>query len=212
MNKPTLTMLLCLSVCCGSQNGSSSAALRIPLDAALIASEVEDECLNPLSPNRAGYPCRCASDCDKSLCLTETAFGFSHGICVEQCGSATDCGSGYICDGSCQLSCKVEADCPAHNFCIESQCFPQCTIDDPCDFGTCNTWSGLCGDAEPEPEQGGVEAQCLNDSDCKSDICVKPRGYCATFCSLERPSCPDQATCYNVDGTASTGLCTNEAR
>ena len=161
------------------------------------------------APGSAGFsdPCQCDSDCSAgAVCLPEHASGAPGGTCVGECDSSASCAEGFACirfDESAELcyrACEDASDCPRGRFCdtmpaadgsTAKVCQPICQDDADCDSGACNRYSGYCDPTDPS--LGGLQASCLRNEDCRSNLCED--GRCIVRCLLSRPGCPEDALC-----------------
>lgn len=157
----------------------------------------------------AGSACGCDADCDSgSRCLTEAAAGFPQGLCAAVCKDDSGCPATHHCFGGlCLKRCVVDDACGLGRLCGFDICYPYCVTDAECVNGTCDRYSGQC--KASATSGGGVGATCTGNSACKSGLCDKFHldGSCATYCSLERGACPDQALCVRATADGDVGFC-----
>jgi hypothetical protein len=118
-------------------------------------------------------------------------------FCREQCSSAT-CRAGY----ACHENTDYRWDGPR-------TCMPLCTSDAQCsrDLGAsygCNLFSRRCELKDKGLPKYG--ANCSNNSQCESGICLSDPGYCEGLC-IKSGACGADGVCGS-DGTSDqTGRC-----
>ena len=165
-----------------------------------------------LEPPTTARACRCPGDCESpESCISEGEFGLPGGGCLRICRGQDDCPETTTCDPGigCLQTCASTANCRPGWMCSrvvrgdsESPlaCTPYCQADSDCsELGTCDRYTGTCGDLGHHPGPGGLHAACDTDNDCISEFCGQganfPGGYCTAFCSIERQGCPEDGVC-----------------
>lgn len=166
-------------------------------------------CLGKTASPTAGNNCGCDADCDVGTsCARESSTGFPRGLCLATCNTDADCPATHGCRANvCYRRCATDDSCGVGQLCGYSMCVPFCVLDSECLSGTCDRYTNRC--TPPAHGGAGPGATCASNAACASDRCDRsehPDGMCATYCSRERGSCPDQAVCVGYPNTDS-GQC-----
>jgi hypothetical protein len=156
-------------------------------------------------PAPTGAACSASTDCASLLC--------DRGICTTPCipGGAVGCAAGYACQagtsagcGSCQQAGALGDACAMNDDCLSGLCAAQggrsfctarCDAAMPCpsglDCASVDEGTSVC-----VPSAGGLGADCTENDDCASRVCVSQgsRDYCTRFCTASEP-CPRDYEC-----------------
>jgi len=176
--------------------------------------------------------CTGNADCMSTVCFD---MGMTYGRrCVQACGSADDCPSGFTCHSNAGArlclpaqaftgatfanasgtACMGGGECKS-NFCGGNMCIDSCADDADCSGTTCRWY-------QPEPEsyrstcEGplgsfGAGAACVEGAQCTSGLCVND--VCTALCS-STADCGSGNVCAFVDSSICTlellGICLTE--
>jgi hypothetical protein len=151
-----------------------------------------------------GEGCHCDQDCKSDatggFCYSEADYAYPHGYCYGECKLDNDCGEHAACQGGrCRPRCAANVDCGAGQSCWSVRddkltvCFPFCDENTDCESGNCNIYSNTCLASAEEPTGAGLNAECAENGECRSNYCVK--GKCQTGCDVEAPHCPEGGMC-----------------
>lgn len=183
-------------------------APAVPFEARIIHRDASSPCADRARSAEDDSRCRCSIDCrEGASCLSEPEFGIPGGACLRGCRVREDCASGWSCVApatitlsSCRPECETSADCPRGRICMfpagtssPRVCLPQCSSDADCDSGECDLYRGLCDHATTGTRL--TLERCIQSSECRSNWCAQPGGYCLSGCAISSGACPDGAVC-----------------
>ncbi len=163
-----------------------------------------------------GESCQSSTECKSDLCVG----GGQSGSCVQDCGPAKPCASGYACvkisggGGVCFKAgqkklgdaCEDSLSC-AGGLCAASGgkyiCSQPCSASNKCppDF-TCYPLSGGGGGCFKAPSKKGDGQTCTYSSECQSGLCVGTSGAakCVQPCSTSNDQCLPGYICTPLSG------------
>lgn len=165
--------------------------------------------------------------------------GQGNGICLDLCNPANgdaDCRSAYDCVSFgliafCLPGCQSDADCPQTGHCDtnpQSDNFGSCSLLEVCDNLQDEDFDGLLDCLDPDCAQnplcqpGGNPTgdPCNTQTQCSANasdpFCFDeagqgfPSGYCSEFCDPSVNDCANGATCLDISGDNSVGLCLDD--
>jgi|GEM_PF-2405125 len=219
-------LLLCVAACgdgqaCGEGlvcNGVAGACLpdcRLGWacgDGLACDAETGSCALETTAEAALGAPCEADQNCASGVCAVPydggAVTGWSDGMCVAPCGSAS-CGDASVCavlDGTawCVPGCDATAACRAGYVCEPNLagCLPDCRLGWACGDGlSCDIDTGAC----VTPALAPVGDPCLVGGDCASGICAAASdgwadGMCIGVCGSAL--CGADTVCAVLDGAA----------
>lgn len=213
-----IVVVCCLALACsdgdddddvGDDDDDDSAVDAGPdLDAAPDAAPTV--CLGRAEGPTASKACGCVDDCDiDETCVREEDYGIPGGSCLRACRDDEECPDGTACRPGvgCLQTCEATPDCRPGYVCTRPMnegalvCVGQCQRDEDCPAtGSCDRYTGVCGDLGSHPGDGEIGAACDSDADCISAFCGQgaafPGGYCSAFCSVSLQGCPGGGPCF----------------
>ena len=145
-----------------------------------------------------GGGCEKTADCGEGqTCVSGECMTLGTG-----CSGDVDCPAGMTCiEASCvaRVFCTKDADCAAGQVCEDANCKddttePECTVDDDCPGGHCNTTAGKC-----VLDEGpcAVDADCDDGDPCSLDVCQD--SSCAHAADTAAGCCTADADCVDAN-------------
>ncbi len=204
----------CLSPCRGDAGmclaGEACAALPGACGACVAEAILADV-------RGLGESCEEADECRSSICYEDGGRSY----CSRTCEADADCGTGYHCRASSDVSmsrcaagprgdigdpCLGNGDCASLTFCAmrldQAWCTRQCSDDDPCPEGFSCIAAG--GTSVCAPDRGLVGDACAGDAECISGVCSDD-GICTRSCGPDAP-CAVGLECQRV-GDSGDAVC-----
>jgi hypothetical protein len=201
MRSSLAILIVILAVACGNNAGQEWDPCSKTSDCAGDLVCKEGVCTKPT----ARTSCLIDAQCPAGLkCLG--------GICSDgsepqsECDADKPCPEGYACvKGSCvkgsppEDECAEDEECDGGKVCEEGKCVepaaPECTTDEECAPGTCDTEAGVC-----------VGPSCESDEDCEEGTCDVEAGVCV----VPEPECDEDGDCESGLCDTGAGLCIDE--
>ena len=197
---------------CGDDDGDTGTGA---VDMSMATDTGAAGCLSGTADSPIGGACGCLMDCvPGTVCEPESGAGGPMGVCSALCTpDGGECGADAVCEivlaagdqGLCRQGCTAHSECRDGWACSYGTCGPHCTQDSQCLSGACDSYWNNCNPS-PNPDGGGVLAECTRDDQCRSTVCLTAiGGHCLSFCRTDADDCPDEAECVaGIDGNDPT--------
>ena len=179
---------------CHGDSQCKPSEVCVPVESEGLPNTLQTFCSNPVGSKSAGSICSNDNNCQSGLCFDLAEKGID--ICWATCNTDSDCLPGLFCYDSIHhfifdqdtptlkddkyfalptcapflgsfQNCSADVDCPGNEF---------------CSWYSNKTWTALEPRCISSKGNIGPGGNCSADSQCKSNICLTPAGFCMGLC------------------------------